>query len=321
MLKPLLLSVSLSAFLLTSGHAMPSLLGLSGTNIEPAMSLPVVKVVKKLRGLKKLGRKLNPFIKSTPRTPNAGAVPNNIAPGAVNAPSAPRAPSVPSVANAFPRQNQTPATSWMSPNVKTSASNIRTPAQQNAMLSNLNTRNSGGGMVYTESGKFRLKRSGELVNFRQDGNYSIDPSDVKTRWSLNEQKQIDAVGRGDVAFQFRNTDNGVLRLVDRNGQEVFMNYTGKFTQKASLSPLPASSSIAPPRTPPGSLRGQNQFQNPAAFPSSQPRYDRVTPLQPNQPRYDSVTPRAPITYDNKFQTSPANNLPTGRYEQPDQAFN
>lgn len=334
MLKPLLLSVSLSAFLLTSGHAMPGPLGLSGTNIEPAISLPVVKAVKKLKKLKKFGKKLNPFKKSTPSTPNAGAVPNNIAPGSVNAPSAPRAPSAPSGANAFPRQQQAPAPSWMSNTIKTNAVETRTPAAKAAMLDNLNQRNARGGMVYTENGGFRTKNGGARVNFKDDGSYSIDASDVRNRWTANEQKQIDAIARGDVSFQFRNTDNGVLRMVDREGQEVFLNYTGQFTRKTTAvtraTPLAPSGAIAPPRTPPGSpsgsLRGQNQFQNPAAFPANQPRYDSVAPLQPNQPRYDNVAPLPPVNYDRGFPANnvgaqaPANNLP-GAYIQPNEPLN
>lgn len=328
MLKTTLLTASITTMLLTSGHAMPGALGITGTNIEPAVSLPVMKAGKKLKKLGKAFGKVNPFKKSNPSAQNPALAPNNLAPNTLSAPPSRAAPTS---ASAFPRQQQqAPAPSWMSNQIKTNAVKTRTPAVKAAMLDNLNQRNARGGMVYTENGGFRTKNGGARVNFRDDGTYSIDASDVRNRWTPSELKQIDAIARGDVSFQFRNSDNGVLRLVDRNGLEVFMNYTGQFTPKStgirSIQPLAPNTAIAPPRTPPGSLRGQNQFQNNAALPSNQPRYDSVAPpAQLGQPRYDSVPLQPPVNYDNRFPTTnlggqaPANNLP-GAYIQPNAPF-
>lgn len=313
MLKPLLLSASVSVFILTSANAMPGALGVSATSLEPAVSLPIVKAGKKLRKLKSFGKKLNPFKKSNPTNPSA-ALPNNVAPGSVNAPSGQLAPSAPTGANAFPAQNRSAAPSWMSSGVKRQATETRTPAAKNSIMRELNERTPGRGMVYTENGRFRTKNSGALVTFKNDGTYSIDRTNLRNNWTPSEQKQINAINRGDVSFQFRNNDNGVLRMVDREGQEVFMNYTGQFTRKATAV---KSISALPPRTPPGSpggsLRGQNQFQNAGQLPAG-------------PPRYDSVPPQPPVVYD---QGIPVNNaggqLPQGQlpgsYIQPDAPLN
>lgn len=344
MLKPILLSAAITSMLLTSVQAMPGALGVTGTNFDPTVSLPITKVGKKLNKLGKAFQKVNPFKKNPSSTPNPAAVPNNLAPNSLNAPATRAAPTS---APAFPRQQQAATPSWMSNQVKANAVETRTPATKAAMLDNLNQKNPRGGMVYTENGGFRTKNGGARVNFRNDGSYSIDPSDVRNRWTPSEQKQIDAVARGDVSFQFRNTDNGVLRLVDRQGQEVFMNYTGQFTRKTTavtrITPLAPNNAIAPPRTPPGSssgsLRGQNQFQN-TGLPANQPRYDSVAPLQTGQPRYDSVAPQPPVNYDRGIPLNngaqprinydrgipingaqlPANNLP-GAYIQPGDPLN
>ncbi|MEP4431474.1 MAG: hypothetical protein ABJ349_04655, partial [Hyphomicrobiales bacterium] len=261
MLKPLLLSASIAVFMLPSANAMPGTLGVSGTGMEPAVALPIIKAGKKLNKLKNFGRKLNPLKKSNPTNPSAN-IPSNVAPNSVNAPSGQLAPSAPGGANAFPAQNRNAAPSWMSPNVKGQATETRTPAAKNSIMRELNERTPGRGMVYTENGRFRTKNSGALVTFKNDGTYSIDRSNLRNNWTPSEQRQISAINRGDVSFQFRNTDNGVLRMVDREGQEVFMNYTGQFTRKntaiRSVSPLPPRT---PPGSPGGSLRGQNQFQN------------------------------------------------------------
>lgn len=322
MLKPILLSAAVTTMLLTSVQAMPGALGITGTNFEPIVSLPITKVGKKFDKFGRAIGKLVPFKKNPSSAPNPAAAPNNLAPNSLGAP-APR--SAPTSASAFPRQQQAATPSWMSNQIKTNAVETRTPAAKAAMLGNLNQKNARGGMVYTENGGFRTKNGGARVNFRDDGTYSIDASDVRNRWTPSELKQIDAIARGEVSFQFRNTDNGVLRLVDTNGREVFMNYTGQFTPKStgirSIQPLAPNTAVAPPRTPPGSFRGQNQFQNNAALPSNQPRYDSVAPLQPGQPRYETVPQQPPVNYDNRFPTTnlggqaPANNLP-GAYVQP-----
>lgn len=319
MLKSILLSTSLTALLLTSSHATPGSLGQSGPKVEASSSLPVVKAGKKLNKLKNLGKKLVPFRKSTPSGPAPANLPNNLAPGAVNAPSAPVRTSAPSAPNAFPTQSRNATPSWMSPGVKTQAFQARTPAAKQSILVQLNDGRAGRGMVYTENGRFRTKNSGALVTFKNDGTYNIDRSNLRNNWTPSEQKQIDAVNRGDVSFQFRNNDNGVLRMVDRDGQEVFMNYTGQFTRKTTavqqVRPLKPTSAIAPPRTPPGSpggsLRGQNQFQNAQQLPAG-------------PPRYDSVPPQPPVNYDARLPGGPAGGqtqqLP-GAYVQPNEPLN
>lgn len=350
MIRHLLISASMTALLVTTNHAAPGPMSAQAAHTISHTSAPIINSTFH-KSLKKLGKKLNPLSKSTPSTPNVPSAPGNIRQGAVGAPRAPAGTRAPSGPAAFPQQT-TPSTSWTSPTVRTRAIEVRTPAAKQSILANLNSRNRRGGMVYTESGKFRLKNGGARVRFNADGSTRIDTADVKTRWSPNEQRQIDGVANGDVSFQFRDSDNGVLRLVDRQGDEVFMNYTGNFVKKAGantavrqITPLAPSNAIAPPRTPPGSGRGNLGGQN--QFSANQNAYDSVAPLPAGPPRYDSVPPQPPIRYDQGFGTNNGlpgqppirydqgfgannglpggqqaaplpNNLPVGRYEQPDQ---
>ncbi len=348
MLKYLVLSASVLVLLTGASQAMPGAQA-HHLSIKPGAEQPFVSKVDFHKGLKKLknvfkgGNKTSGVAKSSPNF--KGSAPSARPKGSSSSSSAASAPSRPTRTQQFnfPSQADTVQPSWLSKTIKRAPTVQRTPAEKTAMLDNLN-KPGGRGMFYTEKGGFRTLPGGNKVFFRPDGTYRVDPNDVRLPTNI-ERLQIDAVSRGDVKFNFRDTDNGVLRLENRRGQEVYLRYDNTFVPKggvptkparnlkpnrsntavASTRPLDATDNIPAAALPPST------YDSSAAAARLQPQ-DGYTlpgaPAQLPQVRYDNALPgngQLPqVRYDNGFpaDANAGGGLPSGNaYEQPNSAFN